>query len=295
MMAQINTLVSAAEASQGSSPICLEVSGETIARTDDASISVEEIKAYFDVNVRERDRLTLLKDERRFSELVRQLLETRGIANEALQAGILENQDFMAEMYQAAVNFLRRGRMEQVWQENKLEEYEQQARELYLARPELFRPPSRYSFKYLFASAEIGQPFPEALLDILVELRSGDAEFGDVAAGASSGRFPGVEYGEFNGKQESEIASNLAGFLSILEDGELSEPIRAPKGWYILLRESEIKPDIPEFSAVRSAAVARAMKTHRNEIEARYFASLDPPRLEIDQQVLDALIEHYEN
>lgn len=260
--------------------------GEIVLTEDEVEASLEAIP--------EAHRAGFLIDRRRFSKRIERMLQSRLIAQHALEAGILDDPLEAAMVYDVVMQVLSQRQLDRHMEDQMLDSYEQRAREFFLVNPDKYRVPDRYSFKHLLIreADRTDAEAARAILDLHDRLEEG-ADFDELV----------TEYGEDDGQPEdgynnvplADLDKGFAGVLSRMErEGQFAGPFRSKRGWHIIRLDGMEPGRKLEWDEAKEQAIEEARKRHREQIRERYIADLrDGKHVEVNEAaVKDLYIRH---
>ena len=268
---------------------------EPIASWAGAILTAQDLMAYLEVNVPRRDREAFFLSPDRTERLLRDLMTPRVIAADGIESGLLDDPTLRAEMYQAAMNFLSEKQFERIADQRELDDYEQQAREIYLRDPEAHRLPETVDFTHLLIRDDDPGESAEDRIRALAAEIDGDGEFEALVVEHSED--PSVERnrGSFDDIPLSDLDPDFAAALETLEPGAVSEPVQTQFGWHLIRLDARNPSEVPPFEAVKDRLVQQARRLHRDEIQERYANSLLGQPLRLDREALNEFIEDLGN
>jgi len=272
--------------------LVIELDSPRLASQGDVHVTVQELKAFLELNVEDADRQAFLRGEERLASVLRNMLRTRAVASAALEEGLLQEPTAAAETYDAAMNFLARKQLDRVAKRSELSDYQQQARERYLRDPEKFREAVAYSFTHLLVSDETpGSEAEETLEEIRAQLEQG-TPFNELVLEYSDDPSVSRNRGAFENVTADDLDEAFLTALESLNVGTVSDPVRTRFGWH-LIRVDKISPSrIPPFEEVAAELREKERSAHRQTIKERYVESLTDKPLKINEVMLEELREN---
>lgn len=223
-----------------------------------------------------KDRAQAVSDLERIDKLLQNLLLKKALYEAARENGLLDDSAISSEALLAAAHVLANREMEREVETRLLDDYEQQARELFLANPEQFRSQPSYSFTHLLVSTS-NRSEAEAMQRILeVHERVLDGQSLDQLVPEFSDDDASVERGgSYEKTSLGNLDRNFARALSGLESpGDVSGPVRSRFGWHIIRLDEQHQPSDPAWEDVRDQAVETARKKHESRVREAYVSQL---------------------
>ncbi|MGK7295443.1 MAG: peptidylprolyl isomerase [Candidatus Wenzhouxiangella sp. M2_3B_020] len=277
----------------------IEYESRPVASWAGAILTERDLMAYLEVNVPPHDRQAFFRSPERTERLLRDLMTPRVIATDGIDDGLLDDPVLRAEMYQAAMNFLSEKQFERVADRRELDDYEQQARELYLRDREAHRQPETVDFTHLLVRDDDRDDDPEEPAEDRIRALAAqvedDGEFEALVVEHSED--PSVErnQGSFDDIPLSDLDPDFAAALETLEPGVVSEPVQTQFGWHLIRLDARNPSEVPPFEEIKGTLIQQARRLHRDEIQERYANSLLGQPLRLDREALNAFIEELGN
>lgn len=253
----------------------VQFESEPIATIGDITLTQQEL----DVHMRripKRDRSQFVSSRRRIGEAMEQLFLHRAGAQRALDAGILDDPAFAANLYDHLARELSE-RHRNAWiEERMLDDYSEQARELYLADGDRFMSPLRYSFSHILIRTS-GRGESEAMrriLEVQDRLREGEA-FEALIAQYNEDQAETDPPGFYEAVPPDQLDRNFARALQDLASpGDITEPVRSRFGWHLIRLEEEHERERLSWEDAADEAKELARQRHRERLQSRYFSEL---------------------
>lgn len=273
-----------AQAATGAQQVRLVVESDPVLTMGEVVISQAELDAHMR-SLPEQGRARAVADLDRIDQLLQNLLLKKALSARARQAGLLEDPVVAAAALSAVSGVLAEEQLRRHVASHLLDDYQQQARELFLANPQRFAPENpRYSFTHVLISTadRTEAEAMRVIIDLLDRIEAGESleeladEYSDDTAAADSG-------GSYENRSLDELDRNFARALAELEQpGDISGPVRSRFGWHIIRLDARQQPPEPKWEDVRERALEMARNRHENRIRKAYFAELiDPDAIEI--------------
>jgi peptidylprolyl isomerase len=106
--------------------------------------------------------------------------------------------------------------------------------------------------------------------DARAQLGKPRADFADIARKVSQDRVSAERGGELGWVREDQILPVIAGAVTIMQEGAISDPVRSPTGWHIVKLEG-IRPAGPATLAEVHDQLVTAMRQQRQQQQARAY------------------------
>lgn len=288
------SLASTASAESYRHNLTIDLESEVFAVRGDAVVTQADFDARLE-DVPEADRLGVLGDPENIETMLNDMLLVRLLADEGIKAGLHEDDLVQALVWRAAVNVIAERQAQHILDEGELDDYTQQARELWLTGTYRPKAPESFDFTHLLISVRSRSEAEAArlVLDLHDQLEQG-ATFEDLIEAHSDDPQAVDNGGSFKQVGTDELEQGFAAALMELESaGQYSEPVRSRYGWHIIRldqrhpqRELEYEEALPKLRDV-------ARKRHRENIRDRYYASLTGAPRELESGAVRRLLERY--
>ena len=238
----------------------------------DVALTEDELFAHVE-NIPPEDRAGFVSGPKRIADAAQKRMLEEQLAQAGIQSGLLEDKIFTAGLYSMVMKEVAKRQLKRVVAERKLDSYERQGRELYLANPERFQSEPTYTFTHLLISTR-ERSESEAMREILAlqdRVEAGEDLDALVKAHSEDGTLEEND-GQYESVSPARLDSNFARALRELEEGEnVSGPVRSQFGWH-LIRLDEIHSDaLPSWEEARSQAVQLAEQRHEETIRKNYM------------------------
>jgi|SRR5690625_926128 len=261
----------------------------------DVVLTQLDIDSYISTRIPEEMKAGFLRDPKRISSLVQQLLLTEQLAAKAVENNLDRDLETQALLKFQTHNELASLETKRFLNENMLKSYRSQAKELALANPGLVKPESfTLTFDQVLVSGQDdGSRLNTAvrMADLYERYREGELDFDalikhsdDPALDDNSGRYADIDPGRLD--------ENVAARLAELEPGEISEPFESRYGWHMVRLVSRDYREMSEEERLeRFEEIARSR--HENSLRQTYLNSLLNQPFEIaPNAVRDLMARH---
>lgn len=237
-----------------------------------------------------------LQSEQRIRATLESLLLQQDLLSQALDSGFLEDEELQAALFHVVSAEIGRRYIMHLAETEKLQSYEQQARELFLADPEAFRGTPTWTFRHILLVV----PSPDAevetvdrLMALRERLESGEESFEELALTYSDDETVADNNGLLESVHLSQLDPQFAAALQSLPVGQLSAPVRSQFGWHLIELVSENEGVIPEFDEIKLELEFEARERHRDRIVERLSRDLVGRGGYVHQEALNAFLEEY--
>lgn len=243
-------------------------------------------------------RLQWVRGGERVDQLVANLLRTKVIAAAAREEGYDSKPVVQQRMRIAGETELAEGWVQLVLDTRMEGDYEQLAREYYLANPELFRAPATLDVSHILLSSE-SRGAEEALElarslreQVLAEPTIFDSlimEYSDdPSKNANSGRFPNMQRGQM--VREFEAAA-----FALNAPGQISEPVKTAYGYHLIRLNAARPESVRPFEDVKVEVTANVRQRKQEEFRVNYIKTLlnDAGPIEVKEDAVEAMLKRY--
>jgi len=258
----------------------LGVSQAPLAIQGDVVLTQAEIDAAFS-KIPEGLRLPFIRNGEKVEALVRNLLRTKVLADEARKAGYDKDALQAIRIQLAGESELATDWLNKVISEAPDVDFEVIALENYTLNPGAWQSPEMIDVSHILISSETrsNKAAEEIAQDLWEQLEADPSLFDSMVAEYSDdpskvknfGRFPQV-------KREEMVKSFEEAAFAMKTPGQISEPVETEYGFHIIRLNEYIPPAPLPFEDVKEQAIAQARKEYLDEYRTRYLKQvLDNP------------------
>lgn len=265
------------------------------ARQGPAVITQADFDAYLE-RLPEEHRGGFLLSNERIGQVLQNLVLVRLLAAQALEEGLYENEVTQANLYQASMVFLADVFRRDFLSDRELDDYSDLARELYLTRSDLFQAEPTVSFAHILIWRGRGRGELDAMESIfaLYEQLQGGADFEELATQYSDDPEAEETGGKYRHINIEELEENFAQAVSMMEPGQISEPVLTDYGWHIIRLDEKHEGEKPEWEDVREKATRFAREQHQKDLlERLYRRLLNAHPIEVTPEAVDTLLRRH--
>lgn len=261
----------------------LSASSEPVVSMGDVVITHAELDAHIQ-NLPPDSRAQAVSSMERIDKMLQGLLLNKALYEAAKESELLDDPATTFRAIYAAAEELTREQMKRHVESRKLDDYEQQARELFLSSPEKFESVRSYDFTHVLVSVA-DRSEAEAMQRILEvhEQVQGGANLETLVQEYSEDGASIDEGGAYRNATLDRLDRNFSRALSQLESpGDTSGPVRSRFGWHIIRLDERHEPVKPDWEDAREQAVEMARDQHESRIREAYIDKLlDPDTVEV--------------
>lgn len=264
-----------------------------LVRQGQTAISIRDVRVALENFVPEQSRGELLASEKRLRDFVAQLFAVRKLADESRQRTL--SADEQAKISAATERAAAQVQLDHAINAQAAPDFENAAREFYLANPKQFQRPERVRAQHVLIKPE-GRTKEEALIlakHVLDLASKGDQDFGKLAEEFSedpTGKQNGGDLGLFARGAMVKPFEDAA--FALKKVGELAGPVETQFGYHIIrLAERTAETMIP-FDEVKDKLMRdESLKFKRAAIAREYERIGKLPGIEVDQAAISALVK----
>jgi peptidyl-prolyl cis-trans isomerase C len=265
------------------------VESPVIASRGDTEITMFDLHGRL-MPIPEGDRAGVISSPDRLEKLITDLLTIHMFANRAREAGVEQTEDFQAELHYMMIVGLADRFRDQWIAEQMLDDYGNQAREIYLTNPGRFERPGMVSFRHILIRDYRAAP-EEKAERLLQRLRDGD-DFSELARNESDDPSVVQNDGNLVDIDVETLDEEFAAGLARLSVGEMGL-VQSGFGWHVVLVDERQEARRQEFEEVQADLLAEARQNHRERIMNRLMREAYSSDLELADGVVAEILERY--
>lgn len=293
----LTTPESATAEDSHSDAVTIEFESEVFAKRGQGVVTQNDFDVFL-ARIPQHHRAAYLADPRRIAEVLDSLLPPRQLAAEARDRAseVLDDPLFQGQLYQAAIVQIAERYMTDLWEQERLEDYTDQARELYLVRKDLLRLPQKADFTHVLIRSQGVRGELEAMKTIIgiYEQLAEGRTLADLAAEYSEDPEMKQNSGRYEGAAVTALDPAVATAIRELEAGQISQPFKSEFGWHVLELHKRYRPEIENFDQVRERAIEVAESRHKASVRERILRRLNLQETEFASDAVQSLLERYE-
>ena len=225
------------------------------------------------------DRAPVLSSPERIARILNDMLINFGMAEKAIERGLLDDPEVRAEIFYRTMYVLARREQQAVLAEEELEDYSLRAREYYLANPDEFRDLEELSFTHVLFRAQdpLKPQAQQAAADLLAALESPEAlDTIDLAPFARDNI--NQARGTLEKLTPEQLDARFAAGIARMQPGDVAL-VESSFGAHVVRLDARTQGGTRSFEEVKDRLEARARQRHhdqilRNRMEAFYAAPL---------------------
>lgn len=243
-----------------------------------------------------RDRAGYVSKPKRIADAAQLQMDRERIARAGVETGLLDDPMISADLYRMAMDELAERQLKRVVEERKLDSYEEQARELYLATPERFREKASYSFTHLLIrTAERTEAEAMRKILSLQEQAEAGADFDELVESNSEDGTVEENNGTYKSVPPDQLDQNFAQALGKIErHGEISGPVRSRFGWHLIRLDEIHEARVPSWEEAQARAIDLAEQRHEKLIREKYLHQIaSEGQLEVSPGLVERIQRRY--
>lgn len=269
--------------------ITLNYDSPLLAQRGEAKISQLDFDGRMQ-SIPEHDRAGFLSDPVRLEEVITQLLLVRSFADQAIADGLLEDPTMQAELHHLVTARLSERYREILVEEQQLDDYTNQAREIYLLDTDRFREEPEVSFSHILIGAD--KPDAETTAAaVLQRIQSGESMV-ELARQISDDPSVVQNNGQFDAIPIANLEEQFRQGISELEISEIGV-IQSAFGWHVVDLQSSTEGRQLEFEEVADELREQARQRHHQQIIERALRQHYSQELVIADGAVADLLDRY--
>ena len=268
--------------------LVLEYSSPVMATRGNAKLTHLELDARLQA-VPERDRAGVVTGPARLQKLIEDQLQIRDFAGKAIEAGILEDELVQAQLYMMVSAWLAERYRDQVVAEQELDDYSDQAREIYLLNPERFEAEPSVSFTHLLI-----QNSPQAesqALDFLSRVQAGEV-LSELAVASSEDPSVADNQGKFHAIELNMLESGFRSGIEAMSAGEV-DLVQSAFGWHVVQLDQILPSRTVPYEEVEGELIEEAKNRHKDSIIERLLRAHYAEELNIAEGGVAEVLNRY--
>lgn len=266
-----------------------------LARQGDVVLTQAEIDAAFS-KIPPEYRLPFIRDGAKVEELVRNLMRTKVLAEEARKAGYDKEPLQALRMQLAIESELAADWLSKVISEAPEVDYEAIASEDYLLNPDAWKTPETIDVSHILissenrsskAAGEMAQNLWEQLEEDPTLFDSMVMEYSeDPSKTSNNGRFPQV-------KREDMVKPFEEVAFALESPGQISEPVETEYGFHIIRLNQRIPGSVPPFEEIKDQAVEKARREYLDDYRKNYLMKVFNNPIVISDGAAEEMAKRY--
>ena len=258
-------------------------------------VTLADFVAHLDWRVPEVEQRDLLASPSRIEGLLESIVLMEAFVHLLEGTNIVDDPHVQARLHQAIAREARSIYRERVLTELELDNYENQARELFMLEPERFQTRETIDFDHILVTESDEIDEVEAMrraLDAFDALATGTS-FEEVAERYSAD--PGFKEhgGKFKDIDIETLVPPVSEVAESLEVNEWSVPVQSRFGWHILRITAVNESDQMSWEEARPVAEEIARERHLNKTYQRRLREINSAPMQFADGAVRAILNHY--
>ncbi|WP_376692642.1 peptidylprolyl isomerase [Wenzhouxiangella sp. EGI_FJ10409] len=274
---------------------CLDFRSEIFVQREGAVVTHADVDAFLAARVPEEQLQVFLESPARVAEMLETLLSTYAMAERAKDADVTEDSNVTAGLHMTVARELASIYRDQYLASNRLEDYADAARELYLKDPEQFKAQETYNLHHILIEEAGDRNSPDKMkeaLDVYERLATG-ADFEEVAEGLEGDNERAQDV-VLNNVSPSELVSPVRAVLAGAEEGQLIAPVRSQYGWHVVRLQSLNVPEAMSWEEARPRAIRLARQRHERALLERLRKEVQREESQIAEGAVAKLLGRFD-
>jgi len=256
----------------------LQYADEWIAERHGTKLTLQDVIGRLqDVPV--EDRAAVVSSPERVARILNDMLINYGMAERAIERGLLEDPAVRAEIFYRTMYVLARYEQQALFEEEQLDDYSARAREYYIANPEEFTNLEQLTFTHvLFRGSDEAEPVAEEMAGRLLEQLESPADLDGVDLELFEAEGISINRSTLEEVAPNQLDRAFAAGLERMAPGDLAL-LESRFGIHVVRLDAREQGGQRDFEEVRQALIQRARQRHhdqilRHRLEAFYADSL---------------------
>jgi peptidyl-prolyl cis-trans isomerase C len=265
-----------------------------VAKRGDAVLTLGEVDAKVRTMPPEL-RTGYLTDPDRIARLVDSMLLAEQVANVARTQGEDENREYRADIDLLGNELLSGRHVRDYVAKLKTPNFENLARERYLADPKKFTPAPNLHYRHVLVSTDgRDDATSRAAADKIVARVQAGENFESVIEEVKKADSEGIGSGVLSNVDQSRLDPVFAVALhSLKKEGALSSPVRSRSGYHVIQLERIETFPTPSYEEVKDKVVAEMKERYLGEEKDRYFRRYSQLEVDLKYDVINTLPGRY--
>ncbi|MDT8322315.1 MAG: peptidylprolyl isomerase [Xanthomonadales bacterium] len=242
----------------------------------------------------EADRAGVVSDPGRIAELLNDVLLTRKLGQDAIADGVLEDPAVQAELYHLIMVRLSEKQRQRVAEQTELDDYTQQAREIYLKEKANYQTEPTVSFTHLLlqSDSDNDEQVEQRARELLAEIKAG-ASLEDYALEFSQDPSVTSNKGRFEDAPMGRLESGFKKGIESMTDGQI-ELIKSGYGWHIVRIDALTPARQQSFDEVSDTLKKLARQRHVNRVWDQHLREFYSHDLVIEPNGVAEILDRYQ-
>jgi peptidyl-prolyl cis-trans isomerase C len=268
----------------------LRYADEWIAERHGTKLTLQDVIGRLQ-DVPREDRAAVVSSPERVARILNDMLINYGMAERAIERGLLEDPAVRAEIFYRTMYVLARHEQQALFEEEQLDDYSLRAREYYLANPEEFTNLEELTFTHVLfrASAEDG-PVAEDLAGRLLEQLDSPADLDAVDLDPLATDGITINRSTIEEVTPDQLDRAFAAGIERMEPGDLAL-LESRFGVHVVRLDARIQGGQRDFEEVRQALEQRARQRHHDQILRQRLEAFYADSLNLADGAVERIIE----
>lgn len=273
----------------------LGTSTDPLATMGDVVLTQGELDAALS-KVPDDKRLAFVRDGSKVEQMVRNLLRSKALANEAVKAGYDQVAMVKMRLELARESALAAEWLNKVVADAPGVDYEMLAEEQYLLNPEAWKTEDRVDVSHLLISTDTrSDQEAKDLVGYIWQLLGQDpSRFDELVKEYSEDPSKGANGGRFENVKRNDMVANFEKVAFELQNpGDISAPTETPYGYHIIRLNRKMPGEIPPFESVKEQAMKQAQVEYLEEYRVKYLRQLLAGNIVLQDGAAEDLAKRY--
>ena len=284
----ISDAVAQSPAELGKSTAPLAVMGDVVLTQGEMDAALSKIP--------DDKRLMFVRDGTKVEQMVRNLLRSKALANEAVKAGYDKDPLVKMRLDQAREGALAGEWLKKVVADAPPVDYEAIAEEQYLLNPEAWKTEDRVDVSHILISTDkrSDQEARDLVAFVWQLVEADPTRFDELVEEYSEDPSKSANGGRFRNVKRNDMVANFEKVsFELRNPGDISAPTETPYGYHIIRLNEKMPGEIPPFGAVKKQAMQQAQAEYLEEYRVKYIRQLLAENIVLQDGAAEDLAKRY--
>jgi hypothetical protein len=273
----------------------IQFDSQHLVSRDGMSVTLADFVAHVERNVPAEDRVELISSPTRIEGLLDNILTAEAFIGLADKEGYLADDVAQARLMGAVSREARALFRDRYFEENELDSYTTQARELFMINPGQFVSQQTIDLEQILVTVTEERDEVAAMsriIEVYQRLVAGEP-FSEVAAAYTDDPTFEQNGGVLKQVDPAQLVPPVALALEDLELNAFSQPVRSSFGWHVFRITQKNEPVQLVWEQARPIAEAMARERHLSRAFERILRELNGQEMIFQEGAVEAILKHY--
>lgn len=278
------------------SPALAASTKSVVSNEKGASLDLVDIDAHL-ATIPAEARAGVMNDPDRIDQILNQLLILRTASNEAKALGLDKDPIVAREMQIAGERVLFRYRMDKLKADIKFPDFEQQAKERYLAKASDYMTPERVDVSHILIMPQHDRSEDqqrELAESLRKKLKKDPTRFEELAKKYSDDEGSANKGGRLNMAPVANYVEDFGNATKALtKEGEISEVVKSTWGLHVIKFHGREAAALKPYDDVKEGIIATLKSDLMRSVQSEYVQNMRSLKIEADPEVIASLRTRY--